>query len=82
VPQAARDRLAARIQAIQDRTPDAPEPAPDPPAEDSPAPRSIVEAEATLAAVLPVQGIDRCSLLANGKWVDHATGLVTDEQPF
>lgn len=41
-----------------------------------------MEAEQNLAAVLPIQGIDRWSQLANGKWVDHATGLVTDEPPF
>ena len=55
--------------------------APAEPLADHPAPRTVAEAEANLAAVLPVAEVQRWSQMADGRWVDHSTGLVEDQAP-
>lgn len=78
VPQSARERLAARIAAIQARSPEpVPEPVPQ-----GPAATTVDQAEQVLAATLSVASTDHWVALANGSWVHRETGLVEDGPPF
>lgn len=45
-------------------------------------PVPIGTAEKVLAAALPVASSTHWSQMADGRWVEHETGLVQDEPPF